>query len=106
MSREKFEAIYEPMGFDMTRMYIAVPEPWSQYKDEKTGYAWAGWLAGRESMRDEAAELCEKISDDKWRLYKGHKPYTGKEPGRASQHVEGISDGAIECESAIRKIEP
>ena len=52
-SREKFEALYGPMGFDLTRKECSAPEPWSEYENIYTGYAWAGWKAGRESMRDD-----------------------------------------------------
>ena len=71
-SREKFEALYGPMGFDLTRKKCEAPEPWSEYEDEKTGYAWAGWLAGRESMRDEAADHCDKKSEE-YRIREGRK---------------------------------
>jgi len=40
------------MGFDLTRQYIAVPEPWAEYVDEQTGYFWAGWQAGARHERE------------------------------------------------------
>ena len=52
--------------------------------------------------REECAKVCEAISTDKWALYKGHKPYTGQEPGRAADFTQGQSDGAELCEQAIR----
>lgn len=52
--------------------------------------------------REECAKVCEAISLDKWALYKGHKPYTGQEPGRAADFTQGQSDGAELCEQAIR----
>ena len=52
---------------------------------------------------ERAAKLCEAIEKDKWALYKGRKPYTGKEPGRASDHTQGQTDGADQCADAIRK---
>lgn len=53
--RAAFEADAEPMGFDLTRMKCAVPEPWSEYLDDATGHRWAGWLAGRASLAQQAA---------------------------------------------------
>lgn len=52
--------------------------------------------------REECAKVCDAISTDKWALYKGHKPYTGQEPGRAADFTQGQSDGAELCEQAIR----
>jgi len=45
--RAEFEAMYDPMGFNMTRSegHVLTPEPWCEYLDVYTGYAWSGWLA-------------------------------------------------------------
>ena len=53
--------------------------------------------------RERCAKVCDAIAEDKWALYKGRAPYTGKEPGRASDHTQGQSDGADQCADAIRK---
>ena len=53
--------------------------------------------------RERCAKVCDGIAEDKWALYKGRKPYTGKEPGRASDVVLGQSDGADQCADAIRE---
>ena len=53
--------------------------------------------------RERCAKVCDAIAEDKWALYKGRKPYTGKEPGRASDVVLGQSDGADQCADAIRE---
>lgn len=53
--RAAFEADAAPMGFDLTRQSIAVPEPWAEYGDEHTGHRWAGWLA-RASLAEGKAE--------------------------------------------------
>lgn len=53
--RAQFEADAEPMGFDLTRQNLPVPEPWSEYADENTGHRWAGWQAARRA--DEALLL-------------------------------------------------
>jgi hypothetical protein len=45
LARLQFEADAAPMGFDLTRQSIAVPEPWAEYADESTGHRWGGWLA-------------------------------------------------------------
>ena len=95
MSRAKFEEWYEAH---------VVPAESDWFKRDADGYyvlpfvahAWDGWLAGRESMRDEAAILCE---------------------GRAVIHYDYLSDECTspqeisdleshECAAAIRSIEP
>ena len=52
--------------------------------------------------REACAKACEEIEDDRWNLYKGRKPYTGAEHGRASAHTQGESCGASACADAIR----
>jgi len=56
----------------------------------------------RNAVLEEAAIACEKISEDRWSLYKGRAPYTGQESGRADPYVEGESTGADKCSDAIR----
>ena len=58
----------------------------------------------REAALEEAAKACDAIGIDQRALYKGRAPYFGTEPGRADPHVDGKSDGAWECEEAIRKL--
>lgn len=53
-------------------------------------------------VRKTCEMACAEISADKWALYKGHKPYTGREPGRADDFTQGQSDGAELCEQAIK----
>lgn len=43
--RADFEADAAQYDFDLTRQRLAVPEPWSEYRDADTGHRWAGWLA-------------------------------------------------------------
>lgn len=61
------------------------------------------WQAAIAHGRKQCAKVCDAISEDKWALYKGRPPYTGKENGRASDHVQGQSDGADQCADAIRR---
>lgn len=56
-SRAEFEADAEPMGFDLTRISLPVPEPWSEYADENTGHRWGGWLAATQRQQERIAEL-------------------------------------------------
>ena len=58
----------------------------------------------REAALEEAIKACDAIGTDQRALYKGRAPYKGTEPGRADPHVDGKSDGAWECEEAIRKL--
>lgn len=53
---------------------------------------------------ERAAKVCDDISVDRFRLYKGRPPYTGSEPGRADPSVQGQSDGADDCADAIRAL--
>ena len=69
-----------------------------------SGY-WQTWQAATEVERERCAKVCDAIAEDKWALYKGRPPYTGKEPGRASDYTQGQSDGADQCADAIRKVE-
>lgn len=45
--RDAFETDAEQYGFDLTRCYCAVPEPWSEYENDATGHRWPGWLAAK-----------------------------------------------------------
>jgi 3-methyladenine DNA glycosylase/8-oxoguanine DNA glycosylase len=54
--RKDFESEAGPMGFDLTRQYIAVPEPWAEYRHEATGYFWAGWKAATLAERERQVE--------------------------------------------------
>jgi hypothetical protein len=65
-SRELFEAFAGPMDFDLTHHECAAPEPWSEYLNEATGYLWAGWKAGRESMRKEAGDVAESFDSHQY----------------------------------------
>lgn len=65
--------------------------------------AWLVWQVATTAERERCVKACDAIAEDKWALYKGRPPYTGKEPGRASDYVQGQSDGADQCADAIRK---
>lgn len=56
------------------------------------------------AKRDACVMACDKISADQWALFKGRAPYTGREEGRASEYVQGKSDGADDCANAIREM--
>lgn len=88
IERAAFEADAEPMGFDLTRQSIAVPEPWAQYVDPATGHRWAGWLAATEIERERCARVCESIALE-------HSYGSFWQPSR--------SKAADECAEAIRK---
>jgi hypothetical protein len=60
--------------------------------------------ASRRAAIEECAGVCDDIEIDRWNLYKGRTPYTGSEDGRANPHVEGMSDGAGNCATAIRAL--
>ena len=52
--------------------------------------------------KERCIKACEDIENDKWALYKGREPYKGNEDGRASDYVQGLSDGAGMCSQAIK----
>ena len=58
--RAAFEADAGPMGFDMRRQEIAVPEPWAEYVDLDTGHRWAGWQAATLAERERCAKVCDE----------------------------------------------
>ena len=82
-SREKFEAWFYA---------FYEPKEW-HYIDIENSYT--AWLAGRESMRDEAAKSCEDKAD------KIHPE--GKRSNQVDRHVADVLDRHAE---EIRSIEP
>jgi hypothetical protein len=58
--------------------------------------------AATAAERERCAKVCEAYAIDQHALYKGKPPYTGKEPGRYSPYIEGMSDGADVCADKIR----
>ena len=73
-------------------------EGWTPLFDEET------MKAATDAALERAAVACEVIENDRWALYKGRPPYTGAEPGRADNYVQGESGGAGSCASAIRAL--
>ncbi len=66
---------------------------------------WEGQLERFAALVLEEARIeCDRISTDRWSLYKGRKPYTGQELDRASDFTRGQADGADLCEQAIRAL--
>lgn len=53
---------------------------------------------------EQAIKICNDYSEDKYNLYKGRAPYTGKEEGRAYNYVEGQSAGADYCVSILEEL--
>lgn len=60
------------------------------------------YAAGAAAEREACAVLCDDIEVERWALFKGRTPHTGQEEGRASNYVQGESDGAGKCAAAIR----
>jgi hypothetical protein len=56
----------------------------------------------RADEREACEKACAAIAVDRWSLYKGRPPYTGKEDGRADTFVQGESSGASDCVESIR----
>lgn len=56
----------------------------------------------RAEEREACARVCDEIAADRWNIYKGRSPYSGREEGRASPHVQGENSGAEMCANAIR----
>ncbi|WP_250512654.1 hypothetical protein [Caballeronia sp. INDeC2] len=85
-SRERFEAWIDSQPRTMLLASFAV------------------WQAAERQALERAAQICDEVSTDRWNLYKGRAPYTGSEEGRASDYVQGESDGAETCAHAIRAL--
>ena len=60
------------------------------------------YAAGQAAEREACAKVCEDIEQERYALFKGRPPYTGREDGRADHYVNGESDGAGRCAAAIR----
>ena len=72
VERELFEKFFRAIGFDLTRFECAVPQSWSAYADQHTGFAWAGFQAGRASMSTKLTALesaVQKVHAAKGRYY-------------------------------------
>ena len=90
MTQEKIIRMMKEAGFYFGKDDEFTPE-WERFAS----------LVRAEAL-EEAAKVCDAIEEDHWNLYKGRKPYTGSEAGRADPHEQGVSMGAEECAAAIR----
>lgn len=52
--------------------------------------------------REECAKMCDEEADDRWKKYRGERPYSKWEKGCADSYVEGQADSAENCAAAIR----
>lgn len=81
------------------RMFILTRDEHGAYTSFATHLGWELWKAATER----AANACDEIAADRWNLYKGRSPYSGREEGRASSQTQGENLGAEACASAIRE---
>lgn len=58
----------------------------------------------RDAALEQAAAICDGISQDHRDQYKGRGKYEPTNPRRADPHADGCSDGANECSDAIRAL--
>lgn len=58
----------------------------------------------RDAVLEEAARVCDEIEADLFDAYKGRGKYEPFNPRRADVTVDGQSDGAGQCGTAIRKL--
>ena len=84
--RDAFEADAAPMGFDLTRQSIAVPEPWAEYVDSDTGHRWAGWQAATLAERERLKPTVSDQSQD-WKGMDGVTAFH-----LITRHADGWSD--------------
>lgn len=104
-TREAFEKWAIEAGYSVERIAYDPDNFLSgQYKSILTNTRWAAWQAATDAALEIAIQACEVIETDRWALYKGRPPYTGAEPGRADNYVQGESGGAGSCASAIRAL--
>ena len=78
-------------------------EAWYDAQPDGRIQPWDVWQAATAAERERCANVCEAFANERFALYKGRPPYTGKEPGRFSEYVQGQADGADQCADAIRK---
>ena len=88
MSRAKFEEW-------LNKPCSAIEDPVAWVVSDVDSIAYQAWLAGRESMRDEAAKSCEDKAD---RIYP-----EGKRSNQVDRHVADVLDRHAD---EIRKIAP
>ena len=133
-TREAFEAFISAPPFEMPTERFDDRGAWpGGYTELEVDLAWQAWKASHDAAQAEidrlqaqlvrqqasyeaeikveidsalerAAVACEVIENERWALYKGRPPYTGTEPGRADNYVQGESGGTGSCASAIRAL--
>ena len=64
-------------------------------------FAYAIAAAARAEAIEACVAICDAYALDRWNLYKGRAPYTGREPERADPYTQGLSDGAEICSDRI-----
>jgi len=99
MTRQAFETEAEKHGFILDRL-----DKSGAYVQLITEQAWTVWKTSTAAALERAEKACEAIENERWALYKGRPPYTGTEPGRADNYVQGESGGAGLCVEAIRAL--
>ena len=98
---KELEEMADATGMDCLLMRQGeddVAEFWNASRDQLLALA----NAIEAKVTEACALACEAIETDKWALFKGRPPYTGREPGRASDYTQGESGGAAACADAIR----
>ena len=103
-TREAFEDWYEVDCYPCEHSNWFRLDSDGDYEFDEVQYAWRTWQAATAAALEIAIQVCEAIENDKWALYKGRPPYTGAEPGRADNYVQGESGGAGSCAAAIRAL--
>jgi hypothetical protein len=104
MTREAFEAHIRKKFPTAKEELLFSRSSIGRYRSIATEDAWLAWQAATAAALERAAVACEVIENDRWALYKGRPPYTGAEPGRADNYVQGESGGAGLCAEAIRAL--
>ncbi|HDR8989785.1 TPA: hypothetical protein QDA93_002392 [Burkholderia vietnamiensis] len=80
------------------------------WRAQAYAHMWDGFVAARrttpdrEAIIEECAKVCDEYAIDRFALFKGRKPYTGRERGRADPYYDGASDGADRCAQLIREL--
>lgn len=97
MSRDDIIRIAKEAGFNVLNDGFRDDGSRSDYLDcwPEQLEAFAALVAAHE--REECAKVCDQIEDHNWKLYKN-----GLSGTRSNPHIEGISDGAGYCATAIR----
>lgn len=100
MDQQELESLAHRTCF---RYAHSVNEDFRQYTFSKLTLRQFAAEIERQAL-ERAAQTCDEVSIDLWNIYIGRALYSSSEEGRASDYVQGESDGAEKCADALRAL--